>query len=189
MVLSSPKSQSAGTVSYYTMSWLWHMAKLFYYTVLVKKNSQYVLLLKIKINPELAILYGIVVLEEDVKSGSRWDLHTGRTEVKLKKPGPNISVNFRLAGHRLEELDLTLASSLRSLIKMTFMDSPTLSNSMILTQKFIMLTCLFVNPFLCKPFIALISALTKEKEQTTFNKRILPPQGMICSKLAANRIC
>lgn len=47
------------------------MAKLFYYTVLVKKNSQYVLLLKIKLNPELAILYGIVVLEEDVKSGSR----------------------------------------------------------------------------------------------------------------------
>lgn len=59
------------------------------------------MLLKLKINPELVILYGIVVLEEDMKSESRWDLHTERTEVKLEKPGPNISVNFCSVGHRL----------------------------------------------------------------------------------------
>lgn len=102
------------------------MAKLSYYTVLVKKNSQEVLLLKNKINPELAILYGIVVLEEDVKRENR-DLHIERTEEKLKKPGPNISVNFSSVGHRLELLNLTLVSAVRrSWIKMTFTDSPTL---------------------------------------------------------------
>lgn len=71
------------------------------------------LLLNTKINPELVILSGIVVLEEDVKSESRWDLHTERTQVKLGKPEPNISVNFCSVGHRLELLDLILVSALR----------------------------------------------------------------------------
>lgn len=52
--------------------------------------------------------YGIVVLEEDLKSENRWVLHIGRTEEKLKKPQPSISANFCSAGHRPEQLDLTL---------------------------------------------------------------------------------